>query len=60
MTVYSASRGTWSPERVLQDLERFALRGATRAVLSGEAAAGLRGRCPSAPGVKRGVSSNLS
>lgn len=42
----SASRGTWEPERVLDDLERLALRAPTRSEFFDEAAARIKRNVP--------------
>ena len=42
----SASRGTWAPKRLLDDLERLALRAPTRAEFFDEAAARLKRAVP--------------
>ena len=46
MTTSSTSRGTWTPGRLLDDLERLALRAPTRAVFFDEAAARLKRAVP--------------
>jgi DNA-binding CsgD family transcriptional regulator len=46
MTTQSASRGTWAPERLLDDLERLALHAPVRAAFFDEAAARLKRTVP--------------
>src|SRR5579875_3304026 len=46
LTMGSASRGTWAPERLLDDLERLALRVPTRSAFFDEAAARLKRTVP--------------
>src|SRR5579875_3094564 len=46
LTMGSASRGTWAPERLLDDLERLALRVPTRSAFFDEAAARLKRAVP--------------
>src|SRR6201987_5417327 len=46
MTTSSTSRGTWTPGRVLDDLERLALRAPGRAEVFDEAAARLKRGAP--------------
>src|SRR5206468_1968034 len=46
MTTRSASRGTWTPERLLDDLERLALGAPTRVEFFDEAAARLKRTVP--------------